>query len=68
MADLTQRSPLPRLAFLRDVRFLRAAVQLIVLAVVIGLALWLINNTSEGLARAHPYRFQFSDAAFRLSN
>jgi general L-amino acid transport system permease protein len=60
MADLTQRSPLPRLAFLRDVRFLRAAVQLIVLAVVIGLALWLINNTSEGLARARiPTDFSF---------
>jgi general L-amino acid transport system permease protein len=60
MADLTQRSPVPRLAFLRDVRFLRSAVQLIVLAVVIGLAIWLINNLNEGLARARiPTDFSF---------
>ncbi|MFQ3534537.1 MAG: ABC transporter permease subunit [Aggregatilineales bacterium] len=60
MADLTGRSFADRIAFLRDVRFLRATVQVIVLFVVVGLAIWLINNTNEGLARARiPTDFSF---------
>ncbi len=60
MADLAKRFPVRRFAFWRDVRFLRGAVQLIVLAIVIGLAIWLINNVNQGLARARiPTDFSF---------
>ncbi|MCS6871384.1 MAG: ABC transporter permease subunit [Anaerolineae bacterium] len=59
MANFADRS-VSSLAFLRDVRFLRSLVQVIVLIVVVGLAIWLINNTSEGLARARiPTDFSF---------
>lgn len=60
MADFSEQLRASPFAFVRDVRFLRSAAQLIVLLIVIGLAIWLINNTNEGLARARiPTDFSF---------
>ncbi len=60
MAEITQPPDSQPFAFLRDVRFLRVTVQLAVLSVVVLLAIWLIGNASEGLARARiPTDFSF---------
>ncbi len=60
MASFTGRTFSNATAFLRDVRFQRAAVQLIILIAVIALGVWLINNINAGLARARiPTDFSF---------
>jgi general L-amino acid transport system permease protein len=54
------RSGTTRVAFWRDVRVLRVAVQVGVLAIVILLLSWLANNMSDGLRRAGiPTDFNF---------